>query len=314
MAPKNSKQKKSASKASRRSTRNIAAPANGSQGSQAISEGSSEADSGPVINDSGSQGQSTGPSVGDRFIPSLDVSGAHGHSAASSVGNLSVPSADPSGSPGHLADHSSGTNPVPSVIVVPTQGQAGSPSVGTLPVPPVNATDSQEQAAAQQPNSGPPAYPSVPAAFRTYQAAATAPQQKKKETIEDIRRNMAFLAQDDVPFQFDQDYAARNYDSGEMSKLNSLLRPDGPLAQAFKNMNRVGPQPGLGELFKDKFLSERNASSGYAKRFGETPPAYAYQKPDVNNNSGLAESGFPVKQQQLDKEVCTIPSHFPAFV
>ncbi|KIN00335.1 hypothetical protein OIDMADRAFT_54932 [Oidiodendron maius Zn] len=101
---------------------------------------------------------------------------------------------------------------------------------------------------------------------------------KKPETLEDIRRNMAKLL-DDNPIS-DIDYARMNYDRDEVRNHMKLMVD--PLKDAIFSIKE-----GIKEPAKESFLNKRAESFTYAQRKGDDPPSYAYAAPEVTKNGKL---------------------------
>ena len=101
---------------------------------------------------------------------------------------------------------------------------------------------------------------------------------KKPETLEDIRRNMAKLL-DDNPIS-DIDFAKMHYDRDEVR--NHMQMMAGPLKDAILSIKE-----GMKEPAKEGFLNQRAESFAYAQRKGENPPSYAYASPEVTKNGKL---------------------------
>ena len=132
------------------------------------------------------------------------------------------------------------------------------------------------------------------------QHGATAP--KKRETIEDIRRNMAKLIDDD-PIS-DRAFAAMHYQSGGAASPQVLREALGPLKDAFESL-----KPAMNNQHtKSQFLQQRAESSAHAQANGEKLPNYAHPAPKVGKkvkpvkkNSVNAEAAVAKAVNEFDK-------------
>ena len=123
---------------------------------------------------------------------------------------------------------------------------------------------------------------------RVPQHLATAP--KKKETIEDIRRNMAKLLEDD-PIS-DRAFAAMHYQGGGTASRQILREALGPLKDAFESL-----KPAMNNQHtKSQFLEQRAESSAHAQAKGDKLPSYAYPAPKAD------KKGKPVKKKSVNAE------------
>lgn len=119
---------------------------------------------------------------------------------------------------------------------------------------------------------------------------------KKRETIEDIRRNMGLLASE-LPVEWDGDYIDRQMkDPEKVENLKHLvdigvLKPNSPIVlAATREDNETGERPIGRHLMESKWQSERSASSHYALNRGSQPPEYAF---NLNVTQNVATCAWP---------------------